>query len=60
MAGINWFHVIFVAPLLSTLVAQNLMGRLLPIPEWFLYLLVALIIGMFSFHLYKGISDLSK
>ena len=60
MAGINWFHVGFVAPLLGTFVAQNFVGKLFPIPEWVLYIVAFLIFGMVVFHLNKGISDLFK
>jgi hypothetical protein len=48
MAGINWFHVGFVAPLLSIIVILNALGILLP--WWFLLFLIILILGMVSYH----------
>ena len=48
MAGINWFHVGFVAPLLTSIVILNASGILLP--WWFLIFLSILILGMLFFH----------
>lgn len=48
MAPINWFHVGFVAPLLTSIVILNAMGILLP--AWFLFFLSILILGMLLFH----------
>lgn len=56
MAGINWFHVLFVVPTLSTVVGYNIQDVVLP--KWFIYCLIIIIIGMGSFHLIKGVSDL--
>ena len=48
MAGINWFHVCFVAPLLTSIVILNAMGILLP--TWFLIFFGILILGMLLYH----------
>lgn len=48
MAGINWFHVGFVAPLLTSIVILNAFGILLP--WWFLLILSLIIVGMVYHH----------
>ena len=48
MARINWFHVGFVAPFLTSIVILNAMGILLP--TWFLIFFGILILGMLFFH----------
>ncbi len=58
MAGIHWFHVIFVAPMLSHIVYKNANKEVLE--PWKLIVLSILIVGMLFYHLSTGIKDLNR
>lgn len=58
MAGINWVHVGFVAPMLSYIVWENSHKRVLS--ENMLTIWSIIIVVMVIFHLIRGISDLMK
>ena len=55
MAVINWVHVFGIAPMLGYIVYRNLIEKKV-LPEEFSIVLAIVVIVMFLFHFYRGIT----
>lgn len=55
MAAINWVHVLGIAPMLGYIVYRNLIEKKV-LPEEFSIVLAIVVIVMFLFHFYRGIT----
>jgi uncharacterized membrane protein len=55
MAAINWVHVFGIAPMLGYIVYRNLIEKKV-LPEEFSIVLAIIVVVMFFFHLYRGIT----
>ena len=55
MAVINWVHVFGIAPMLGYIVYRNLIEKKV-LPEEFSLFLAFVVIVMFLFHFYRGIT----